>query len=451
MWTSFVAKFYSILFAFLMVFNTAELSFPALNESAEIVYEFTDELDGSAGGTVTVNAKIGGTYDLYWGDEDGKRLEMDGTPFTEFAEVKVKDGSGSTDVYEFTAIPEGAETVLAFKGALLCGQCEIPEEKQNDDGDALYSFGVLSDVHYDRYNMSLTGDDAVITFKNALNFFNRYGVSVVALSGDISTRSETDAFEKYNKTVALYDFPVYTCTGNHDVGYGEFLDRWTSLVNVDAYNEPVREGICDLADNGLDFVYAPDALDGDVFLFLSQTDWDYNRLESRILKDEQLNWLADTLEKYKDRRVYLFFHTFLADDNLDPRLGEGNLLNDKGVTYDLVYTVGTEDEARFRALLQQYKNVIFFNGHSHWEFEGVSMNPIMNITDYGGAYATLVHVPSVSSPRRTMNGSTDVFELFMRSSQGYLVKVYEDKIVLFGTQFWGERFISWATFNVYNG
>ncbi|MBQ6020517.1 MAG: metallophosphoesterase, partial [Clostridia bacterium] len=260
---------------------------------------------------------------------------------------------------------------------------------------------------------------------------------------------ETDAFEKYNKTVSLYDFPVYTSTGNHDVGYGEFLDRWTSLVNVDAYHEPVREGVCDVAENGLDFVYAPEKLGGDVFLFLSQIDWSYNSPDSRLLADEQLDWLASELEKYKDRRVYLFFHTFMADDNGDPRLGEGNLLNDKGVTYDLVYTVGTEDETRFRALLQEYKNVIFFNGHSHWEFEGVSMNPIMNITDYGGSYATFVHVPSVSSPRRTYMGATNVFEQYMRSSQGYLVKVYEDKIVLFGTQFWGERFLAFATFNIY--
>ena len=449
MWTSFVTKFYSILFAFLMLFNNAAFSLPALNESAEIVYEFTDEQDGNAGGTVTVNSSLPGTYDLYWGDGDGKRLKMDGTPFTEFAEVSVSDGTGSTDVYEFTAIPEGAQTVLAFKGALLHGQCDIPEEKQNDDGEALYSFGVLSDVHYDRYNLSLTGDDAVITFRNALNFMDKRGVSLVGLSGDVSTKSETDAFEKYNKTVNLYDFPVYTCTGNHDVGYGEFLDRWTSLVNVDAYNEPVRPGISDMAQNGLDFVYAPEELGGDVFLFLSQVHWDYNSPDSRLLENDQLDWLETTLEKYKDRRVYLFFHTFMADDEGDPALGEGNLINDKGLTYDLVYTVGTEDEVRFRALLQKYKNVVFFNGHSHWEFEGVTMNPIMNITDYDGDYATFVHVPSVSSPRRAVMGSAKRFELYMRSSQGYLVKVYEDKIVLFGVQFWGERFLSFATFNIY--
>ncbi len=448
MWTSFVARFYSFIFAVVMLFNGIQIALPNVRESAEIIYEFNDEDEGCAGGTVTVNAGAAGAYDLFWGDGDGKRLEMDGTPFTEFAEVQVGKGTGSAEIYEFTAIPEGAQTVLAFRGAFLQGQTEIPENKQADYGEARYSFGVLSDVHYDRYNLSLTGDDAVITFKNALNFLDQYGVSVVGISGDISTKSETDAFEKFNKTVGLYDFPVYSCTGNHDVGYGEFADRWTSLVNVDAYNEPRREGIADLAENGLDFVYAPDALNGDVFLFLSQVYWDYNDPDSRLLEEDQLDWLEATLEKYRDRRVYLFFHTFMADDQGDPALGEGNLLNDVGLTYDLVYTVGTADEVRFRALLQKYKNVVFFNGHSHWEFEGVSMNPILNITDYDGAYATFVHVPSVSSPRRAKNGSAEREELYMRSSQGYLVKVYDDRIVLFGTQFWGARFLSYATFNI---
>ena len=37
----------------------------------------------------------------------------------------------------------------------------------------------------------------------------------------------------------------------------------------------------------------------------------------------------------------------------------------------------------------------------------------------------------------------------MRSSQGYLVKVYADKIVLTGVEFWGTRYLSYATFHIY--
>ncbi len=448
MWTSFVTKFYSVFFAILLAFGTLEISLPGLNTSAEVSYTFSDSLSGTAGGTVTVESKLPGEYDLYWGDENGKRLTPDGIPITEFAEVQVENGAGSAEVYEFTAIPEGAGTVLAFQGMMLKGTYVIPASKQAEEEEPLYTFGALSDVHFDRYNRSLTGDDAVITFTQALNFMEKNDVALTALSGDVSTKSETDAFEKYNRIVSGYEFPVYTSTGNHDVGYGEFKDRWTSLINVDAYNEPRREGV-ELAPNGLDFVYAPESLGGDVFLFFSQVYWDYNRPESRLLEDTQLDWLESTLEKYKDRRVYLFFHTFFADDKGDAARGEGNLINSEGVTYDLVYTFGTADEARFRSLLQAYKNVIFFNGHSHWEFQGVSMNPVMNITDYGGSYATLVHVPSVSSPRHVDNDDTERTERYMRSSQGYLVKVYEDRITLMGVEFWGTRYLGFACFNVY--
>ena len=449
MWTSFVVKFYSVLFSILLGFSTMQFSLPGLNTSAEITYSFSDNRSGCAGGTVTVTSKQPGDYDLYWGDANGKRLKPDGVPVTEFAEVTVSEGSGKTEVYEFTAIPEGAETVLAFQGMLLRGSCEIPAAKQTEAQTPLYTFGALSDVHFDRYNRSATGDDAVITFTNALNFMRDQGVALTALSGDLSNKSETDAFEKFNKIVSGYDFPVYTSTGNHDVGNGEFKDRWTSLINVDAYNAPVRDGVSDLAENGLDFVYAPASFGGDVFLFLSQVYWDYNKETSRLLDDSQLDWLEATLEKYKDRRVYLFFHTFMADDKGDPRLGEGNLVNNKGVTYDLVYTLGTPDEARFRSLMQKYKNVIFFNGHSHWEFQGVSMNPVMNVTDYGGTYATFVHVPSVSSPRSVGENDTERTEGYMRSSQGYLVKVYADHITLQGVEFWGTRYLGFACFNVY--
>ena len=168
-------------------------------------------------------------------------------------------------------------------------------------------------------------------------------VSLVAISGDISTTAEEDSFRKFSDIVSQYDFPVYSCTGNHDVGYGDIWDLWRECVNPDVYADPDRTDIV-LADNGIDFVYRGDGLAGDVFIFLSQRYWDYNREESRLLDDSQLDWLEEQFEQYKDRTVYLFFHTFMADDNNDPTMGEGNLINNKGVTYDLTYTVGTADE-----------------------------------------------------------------------------------------------------------
>ena len=443
-----ITRIYSFFFAILVFFSA--LSLPGLN-TAKIDYAFDDAQSGRAGGTVTVMATLPGEYELYWGDGDGEKLAArsggDEIPYSEFGSVTVSKGEGVTEIYDYIAIPEGAETVLAYQGAVRKGSTAIPTEKQADDGAPLYTFGALSDVHFNRYNLSLTGDDAVLAFRNALDFMDQKDVSLVAISGDISNKAEEDSFRKFSGITADYDFPVYSCTGNHDVGYDEIWELWRECVNQDVYADPDRADI-ELADNGIDFVYKSDELHGDVFIFLSQRYWDYNRPESRLLDDSQLDWLEAKFEQYKDRTVYLFFHTFMADDSDDPGRGEGNLVNNKGVTYDLTYTVGTADEVRMKALLKEYKNVVFFNGHSHWDFDSFTMNPQTNITSYGGRYATFVHIPSVSSPRSTTPNASDKTELYMRSSQGYLVNVYEDSIVLTGVEFWGTRYLSYATFRI---
>ena len=446
---SFSERIIGIFMAILAFFSS--LSLPGLNSPARIEYAFSDAQSGCAGGTVTVSAKMPGEYALFWGDGDEHKLSAatgaGSIPYSEFCTVTVSKGAGATSVYHYTAIPEGAETVLAYQGKTFRGSASIPAEKQTQTGELLYSFGALSDVHFNRYNASGSGDDACIVFRNALDFLKKCDVDFVGIAGDIGNSGEEDSLRKYDRIVSDYDFPVYTCTGNHDVGFDHWQEWWLQYANRDVYGNPGRSDI-ELAANGLDFVYKPDVMGGDVCVFLSQRYWDYNKETSRLLDDDQLDWLEAKFEQYRDRTVYLFFHTFMADDNNDPRMGEGNLVNNKGFTYDLVYTVGTADEVRMRALLKQYKNVVFFNGHSHWDFDSYTLNEQTNITSYGGQYATFVHVPSVSSPRSITKNASDKTELNMKSSQGYLVSVYDNGIVLTGVEFCGREFLSYATFHV---
>lgn len=233
--------FLTLLMPIVIAFNSISISLPVFDNNAEIVYEFENETAGSAAGTVTVESALGGAYDLYWGNDDGEKLSADvggkTVYYSEFVTVSVSGGEGSAYVQEFTAIPEGAENILAYKSGVLMGSMEIPESKQADFGEKIYSFGALSDVHFNRYNLSLTGDDAKITFHNALNFLENLGVSMVGISGDISKDGERDAFEKYNTIVSNYDFPVYTCTGNHDVSDDFRLENWQELMNKGVYGE----------------------------------------------------------------------------------------------------------------------------------------------------------------------------------------------------------------------
>ena len=442
--------FLSVFMPFLNFFNGFSIELPFIENSAEIVYEFENETAGSASGTVTVKADFG-EYDLYWGTDDGKKLGKKVSGYTvyysEFATVEANEPE---TIQEFTAIPEGAETVLAYKLGSLAGKMDIPENKIADFGEKIYSFGALSDVHFNRYNGSLSGDDACITFNNALNFFEALDVSMVGISGDISADGERDAFEKYNSITSGYDFPVYTCTGNHDVSDYFTKDNWQELMNTGVYGEPKAEGVENVADNGMDFVYIPADGNGDVFIFLSQYEWDYNRPESRILEDSQLDWLEIQLEKYKDETVYIFFHTFLNNpvEGENPHMGEGNLENNVGRHYDLAFTDGCADEVRFEAMMDKYENVVYFNGHSHWAYDMQELNPNLNIANYGGEYATMVHVSSVSSPRRTKPNLNDTTEHYMRSSEGMYVEVYEDKIVFTACEFLKGQFLSYATYVV---
>ena len=436
-----------------LVSSFGGLSFDALfiGDSAEIEYVYDNEIPGSAAGTVTVASKLGGSYDLYWGDADGEKLSEKVGDYTvyysEFAEVDVKNGEGSVDIYDFTAIPEGAETVLAYKCGTLAGETEIPDGKVADYGEMLYSFGALSDVHFNRYNGSLTGDDALLTFPNALNFMEQMGVDMVGISGDISANGEISSFEYYNDIVSDYDFPVYTSTGNHDVNDKFTLQNWQALINTGVYGENKAAGVKAVADNGLDFVYSPEGCE-DVFIFLCQYQWSYGDVYSRLLTDEQLDWFEAQLEAYKDRTVYLFFHTFLNNpvEGENPYMGEGNLENNVGRHYDLPFTEDCPDEIRMEELMDKYENVVFFNGHSHWAYDMQELNPQLNITNYGGEYATMVHISSVSSPRRTTANIDDSSEHYMRSSEGTLVEVYEDRIVFTACEFLEGQFLSYATY-----
>lgn len=448
-----VVAILSMFMPLIIAINGVSVSVPFFTDTVETEYAFSNENAGSAAGTVTVEAKIGGTYNLFWGDEDGKKLFVDvkgkKAYYSEFAQVDVSNGEGSAEIISFTAIPEGAETVLTLKNGIVADVTEIPENKIADYGKMEYNFGALSDLHFNRYNGSLSGDDATVTFPNALNFIDAFDVELVGMSGDISADGERDAFEKFNTISSNYDFPVYTCTGNHDVSEYYELENWQELVNAGVYGETKADGVKSVAKNGLDFVYAPDAANGDAFIFLSQYQWDYgNAQTSRILKDEQLDWLEAQLETYKDSSVFLFFHTFLANAEGEPMMGEGNLLTEKGHHYDLVFTPGAPDEIRFRGMMDKYENVVFFNGHSHWSYSMQKINPQLNITDHNGTYATMVHLSSVSSPRTTAINSDDTTENYMRKSEGMVITVYEDCIVLTACDFLRGELLAYATYVV---
>lgn len=112
------------------------------------------------------------------------------------------------------------------------------------------------------------------------------------------------------------------------------------------------------------------------------------RVKANLSQHEQLDWLAEQLETYKDRRVYLYFHTFLNAPEGNPLLGEGNLINE------------------------------------------------------------MVHVSSVAAPRTT--GLTEPFQTSnpLKMSEGLYNTVYEDFIITNACDFVSGSILAYAVYKI---
>ncbi len=448
---SIIAKFLATFLASLFALFNISADIPGFSEEiiTETSIQYLNETPGNADMIIDIKAANDGTYDLYWADEDFQKLTFtlgdSEIEYSEFASVETVFGEGSVDLPDYTAIPEEAVNILVTRDGETLEIFDIPLEKRADRGEKTYSFGSISDLHFNRYELEGGADVAESTFARSLSFYEAAGVSLVAMPGDISTDGEKEAFVAFNSIASNYDFPVYTVTGNHDVRNKFKKENWRTYMNNGAYDETPAEGIINVSDNGLDFVYE-EKTSGDIFIFLHQTSNNYGLLFNALVENSQLDWLEAQLENHKDKSVYLFFHTFLNSAKGNPFMATGNIQNDLGWHYLLYYTPGANDEVRLRNLLREYDNVTFFNGHSHWAYHMQSLNPNLNISKNGEDGATFVHVSSVSSPRVTDNYQVLWSGTDPDMSEGYLIEVYKDTMVLYGVDFVNNRILAYATY-----
>ena len=371
-----------------------------------------------------ISSEEAGELSVCFGDGDGNVLEA----YTPIKTASFSSASEQSIELKDVKIPPEASTLVLVKNGskieLKDGKnVKIPEECTSF-GSAELVFGALSDVHFNKYDALGTGDDAVYALDLALDFLESKGADLVAVAGDISKNGEEEAFIKYAEMIQDRDFEVLACVGNHDVS-AVTNGFWTQYVTSEILK---HEGVLDVSENGLDFTYSES--DGEVFIFLNQSYWDYGTEESRLLRSEQLVWLEQMAKKYENATLYLFFHTFLNAPNGDTATAVGNLRNPGGYEYDLPYTYGTQDEVEFRRILRENKNIIFFSGHSHWMFEMEIYNESLNVSNYNGEYGYMVHVPSVTEPRYIGQYDENRTSLNGQSSQGYLIYVYDSCTVL---------------------
>ncbi len=377
--------------------------------------------------TLTIESLPSGEYEICFADENGKWLPF----YTSIASFNINKGEKKSILIENVVIPPQArELALVNENNqyFLDEAIKIPDTCLNL-GKEMMVFGALSDVHFNRYNALGYGDDALYSFDIALDYYESVDADLVCIAGDISRGGEESAFEKYNQLINGREYEVLTCTGNHDVSAID-TGIWEKYISSEMNT---LDGVVEVAQNGIDLIYTENGQD--VFVFLSQMYWDYNKEDSRLLDDSQLLWLRQALEKNKDKRVYLFFHTLLCGPDGKGHTGVGNLKNPGGYEYDLPYTYGTPDEVELRGLLAEYKNVTFFSGHSHWQFEMEKYNESTNFSSFDGQYGYMVHIPSVTEPRYIGESDTSRTGMNGKSSQGWLIYAYEECTILLPIDF----------------
>lgn len=294
--------------------------------------------------------------------------------------------------------------------------------------EKLYSFGIVSDVHL--YPLAAVVWTPETKFDNALTLFENAGCAFCVACGDLTNTgfyrrtNESDAsttylderqFAKYKEICDKHTIPVYEICGNHESYYGMPIKN--NLALLETYTG--KGELAYTVEQG-----------NDLFILVGQPK------DAAVMSDEDFEWFKNLLSNNQAKRCFVFVHSYIEEDSGDAKDFRENSIFDYW---------GTTKTNAFIELLNQYNNVILFHGHSHMKFECQENDKNATYTEKNGFKS--VHIPSLGRPRNIdLTSATTPYA--DGESQGYIVDVYDDCIVLNGMDFINNIVIPIGTYKI---
>ncbi len=268
----------------------------------------------------------------------------------------------------------------------------------SDPENCRLSFSVVSDSHIEGNNLSRF--KSFMALLGGIKANKRKNDAVVFL-GDNTMNGQDIENLLFSGAILRADFktPVLAVEGNHDVGNGEgdynkLTKRFLSYAN-------------NAFDLNIDKPYYCKEIGGYYFIVLSSEWYEGNNVHG--FSDEQLLWVDSMVQKAtaEGKPAFVFGHyTFWEVKSANH------------VLYDI---------------LTKYKNVYYFHGHNHADFDEYSLS-------YFGGTA-IINLPMWG---RMPDGETS---LDGNTGAGVLVEVYDDRVVVCGRDFITDRALAERTYS----
>ena len=283
----------------------------------------------------------------------------------------------------------------------------------------LYQFGVLSDVHVDAGSDGNFYDHnhATNDYRKAVKFMEDEGAEFVAYGGDMATGDPGVSEADYRKVLEILKnahIPHYMISGNHDYGY-----FFKALIESRKYYV-VEKG-------------------NDMFIFVNVQD----RGTTGGIDREIIDGVRALIETNPNKRLFLFYHYFIrnhgsGDGATDVAYYTGDTLGDGYDKYPL--------SLEWANLIINTPNLIFCHGHSHFRFKCQEVYAQNNYSHADGECHS-VHIPSCAVPR-TMSASSTSVTNWSEGSEGYMVKVFADRVEFHAVQLSAYRYLTTYNFTI---